>query len=208
MPSNQLTARNLRINYEIFALNRGGVIFFNTRMLAFLALFGLTEVALAQMRLPVFEHRNQPTSSIEVTTLRVLDGDTLEIDGKSQRVRIASIDAPETGSKKYPPQPYSSAAKIELAKILGPLPVKIQIRCFEKDFYERLVCDVYKGKLNVGLAMVERGYAWANMAGNGRYLRSTDYLDMQEVAKSNQRGLWREGQKATPPWVWRKISER
>lgn len=166
----------------------------------------------ARMPFPLLDHwenrKSQVAASDPLTTeevvLRVVDGDTLIIRGREKGVRIASIDAPESANRKHPPQPYSGASKQRLQAILGGLPRKAELRCYEKDQFGRDVCDVLIGKSNIGLEMVIQGMAWANTANNGRYLRSPHYVAAQLQAKQQRLGLWREENVAIAPWVWRK----
>lgn len=111
---------------------------------------------------------------------RVFDGDTLEVklDSGPIRVRIESIDAPEHD------QPLGDAAKANLEKLV--LGRTVSLEPFEQDRYDRLAAYVYVGDRNVGLTLVEKGYAWAYH----RYLHERSYCDAEFRARAAKRGLW------------------
>lgn len=142
----------------------------------------------------------------------VTDGDTLQIQvtgagqqwSGQQRVRLASVDAPErTTSSQRPGQPFGNAARRFLSeRVQGRT---LTLSCFEQDLYERHICDVpdpgAEG-VTVNQRLVAEGMAWANMEGQGRFLRDESLIGLQDHAKKHKRGLWSEP-KPVPPWVWR-----
>lgn len=137
--------------------------------------------------------------------IHVSDGDTLSIlmDGqRRQRVRLASIDAPETGhGRKRPGQPYSQAARKALAELVQDQTVTLQ--CYEQDHYGREICDVpLDDGRQASHVLVENGLAWANQQGGGKYLRDRRLIALEQQARQKRRGLW---QHANPvaPWTWR-----
>ncbi|WP_243477902.1 thermonuclease family protein [Orrella daihaiensis] len=135
--------------------------------------------------------------------VKVADGDTITVrDGsENYRIRLASIDAPETGSgSKRPGQPYGEASRRFLAnEVAGK---QVELECFEEDRYGRHICDVLMGEITVNQLLVYAGLAWANRQGKDKYLRDRRLLTLQDDAKANKRGLWVEPN-PVPPWVWR-----
>lgn len=182
------------------------------RCLALLALSLTLPLAQARMPFPLLDDYQRSNGSaydshvtvLKTDVLRVLDGDTIKVRALSNNVRIASIDAPETGSKNRPAQPFSQSAKSMLQRLLGPAPQHVELRCFEEDRYGRHICDVIAQNQNVGHEMVAQGMAWANTAASGRYLRSPHYVLLQQQAERERKGLWSEARKPVEPWVWRK----
>lgn len=134
----------------------------------------------------------------------VADGDTFTIlaNGRTQRIRMASIDAPETGKgNQQPGQPYGQASRRALADLVAGKNLALQ--CFERDRYERAICNVplpQGGTANQ--SQVRNGMAWANMEKRGQFLRDKAMPDLQQQAQRQGLGLWGE---ANPiePWVWR-----
>lgn len=144
------------------------------------------------------------TYKLSGTVVRVADGDTITIlnGTKSYKIRLASIDAPETGhGKTRPSQPFSKASQNALAKMVAGK--NLTLICYEKDHYQRDICDVpYTANKTANQALVEQGLAWANMQGGGKYLRNRALLDIQRQAESKKIGLWQQ-KNAVAPWDWR-----
>lgn len=135
--------------------------------------------------------------------IQVSDGDTINIlvGQQTHRIRLASIDAPETahGSAR-PGQPYGEASRKHLAdNVAGKT---LTLICFEKDRYGRDVCDVPVGDTTANRLQVQYGMAWANQQGGGKYLRDHALVELEKQAKQAKLGLWAEPH-AVAPWVWR-----
>ena len=139
--------------------------------------------------------------------IHVDDGDTvvLLVAGNQQvRVRLSSIDAPEASHTKKDKgrigQPYAENAKRYLASLVKGQTV--DGNCFEQDRYGRLVCELFANGYSVNRKMVEQGWAWANQATNGRYLRDKSLRTLESKAREDRAGLW-AGSNPIPPWEWR-----
>jgi|GEM_PF-578405 len=149
----------------------------------------------------------QPSSSkvytLEGQISRVSDGDTVAMitsEGK-QRIRLASIDAPETGKPKQAGQPYGDASRQYLAKMVDGR--RITARCYERDHYQRHVCDLMlANNQTANRLLVEAGLAWANQQNRGKYLRDKHMLELEQQARLAKRGLW-QARKPVAPWDWR-----
>ena len=113
--------------------------------------------------------------------ISVADGDTLTILDETRtrhKIRLADIDAPESG------QPYGNQAKQRLRALTGDKQARAD--CREKDKYQRNVCTVYVGDVDVNADLVTGGYAWVYE----RYNNRDDLPLMQKAAKQQGRGLW------------------
>ena len=130
---------------------------------------------------------------------RVIDGDTIKKDGVSYRLH--GIDAPETKqicNLNDEDWQCGLAATGYLQKLHGD----DGFNCEElgRDRYKRVIARCYTlqgdSKEDIGSLMVREGYALAYR----RY--SKDYIDEEELAKENKRGLWRS--KFIKPWEWRR----
>jgi endonuclease YncB( thermonuclease family) len=134
----------------------------------------------------------------------VSDGDTLGVlVGRTRhRVRLASIDAPETShGRQRPGQPYAQAARKALSDLVAGR--SLTLRCYEQDRYGRDVCDVpLPDGRTANRAMVESGMAWANLQGGGKYLRDASLSSLERQAREQHLGLWRQPG-AVAPWDWR-----
>lgn len=149
-----------------------------------------------------------PTILFKALVVHVDDGDTVVLltDEKQQiRTRLASIDAPESakgsGQAGRPGQPFSENSKRFLAGMVKGR--EVQAACYESDRFGRLVCDLHADGVFVNREMVRHGWAWANTAGTGRFLRDPSFVAEQSDAQRSARGIWQE-QNPTPPWQWRR----
>jgi len=153
-----------------------------------------------------------PSYTLQGQVVRVTDGDgfTLLVAGRHQRVRMASIDAPELAqpSRQRRGQPYARAARAALTELIAGK--TLTLACFEPDSYGRHVCDVplsddphgaTHAATTANRRMVEQGMAWANRQ-QDRFLRDPALADLQRQARAQQRGLWRD-RHPVAPWVWR-----
>src|SRR5690606_37027735 len=136
--------------------------------------------------------------------VRVADGDTfnLLVNGKQERVRPASIDAPEvTKDRERPGQPTAQASKDALSALISGK--TLTLACFERDRYDRNICDV---PLNDGMTanqkQVQAGMAWANMEGRGKFMRDPKMRELEQQAKDKKQGIWQRSD-AVSPWAWR-----
>lgn len=148
------------------------------------------------------------TTEIVGKVVYVDDGDTvvLLVNAHDQmKIRLASIDAPESSHTNKEAgrvgQPFSEPSKRALAVMVhGKV---VTARCFEKDRYERSVCELFESGVSVNQRMVAQGWAWANQSSGGRYLRDRSLLQVEAQARAVRLGLW-VGNRPIPPWEWRK----
>lgn len=166
-------------------------------------------IALTGMALSAYGGAQADTYRSKV--IRVSDGDTVEVfapDHGHQRIRLASIDAPETGHGRCrPAQPFAQKSREKLSQLVAGK--EVELRCFEADKYQRLVCDLHAvqagvvNKVSVNEQMVEQGLAFANRANGGRYLRSQRIDQAESVARQARLGIWAI-QEVSVPWDWRR----
>ncbi len=128
----------------------------------------------------------------------VADGDTLEVmrDGRAVRVRLAGIDAPETG------QPWSRRARARLEELVFNRDVSVKVR--DVDRYGRDVVDLMTldGR-RVNDVLVGEGLAWFYAA----YSDDGELERLEIEARTGRRGVWSD-RNPTPPWVWRQRHPR
>jgi endonuclease YncB( thermonuclease family) len=128
------------------------------------------------------------------TVLRVIDGDTIEVQLGSGpiRVRLGSIDTPEKD------QPWGPQAQAALAgRVNGK---RVELEPVAQDRYDRLVAVVLVGGENINAWMVQQGDAWAYRD----YLEDPSYCAWEAVARASRLGLWSlpPGSRVAP-WEWR-----
>lgn len=115
---------------------------------------------------------------------RVIDGDTIEIQGA--RIRLAGIDAPELqqwcplAQQRYRCGKEASAA---LGQRIGGTIVRCVVRGI--DPYRRDVATCFAGGENLNAWLVRSGHAVADR----RYSR--EYVEEEAEARRERRGLWR-----------------
>jgi endonuclease YncB( thermonuclease family) len=125
----------------------------------------------------------------------VSDGDTLTVltgAREEVRVRLAEIDAPESG------QPYGARSK----QVLSDLAFGRQVRVSTVDIdrYDWVVGRVHAGSRDVNAQMVRQGAAWVFV----RYSRDPALPPMEAEARAARRGLWALPEaERMPPWEWR-----
>jgi endonuclease YncB( thermonuclease family) len=132
------------------------------------------------------------------TVLSLGDGDTIRVrqDGRTITVRIACIDAPELAQR-----PHGEQARRYLLERL-PVGREVTLDVKTTDRYGRSVAEVISD-LNIGLAMVEDGQAFAFR----RYLSECDadaYLEAEMRASRRRYGVWREEGGIQRPWEFRR----
>ncbi len=145
-------------------------------------------------------------SSFTCQVSRVKDGDTIvcvDQDRHHNDVRLSGIDAPEKGHKKgQAGQPFAERARDNLLALIHGKRVKVVWHKY--DHYHRIVGRIWLDELDVNLAQIRMGYAWAFR----EYLKELApedqqaYLDAEATAKSEGIGLWRD-KDPEPPWQWR-----
>lgn len=131
--------------------------------------------------------------------VRVLDGDTVEvldIETNAHRIRLAGIDAPETG------QDFGTKAKRRLIELAAGKVVEVAFN--KRDKYERIVGKLIADQQDVNLAMVRSGSAWwyRKYADEQSEVDQVLYEAAEGQARAERVGLWRD-QNPMPPWEWR-----
>ncbi len=125
---------------------------------------------------------------------RIIDGDTLSIDGK--RIRLHGIDAPE--NKQYCTKDGNSwHCGRKATEALSRMVSGNMIECVwdKRDRYKRLIAICYLEDLNLNANMVKEGWALA-------YIRySDDYVEQEQKAQKEFQGIW--AGEFVPPWDWR-----
>lgn len=148
-----------------------------------------------------------PLGPVErAVVLRVVDGDTIEVDrGKGpERVRYIGVDTPETVDPSRPVEWMGPEAKAANAALVEGRPVVLERDVSETDRYGRLLRYVWledrsspSGWLLVNLALVAAGYAQvATYPPDVRYVDL--FLAAQAEARDARRGLW--GAMPAPAW--------
>jgi endonuclease YncB( thermonuclease family) len=129
------------------------------------------------------------TNLISVKVVRVIDGDTIEVDiggGNNKRVRYIGIDTPELGRL---PECYAREAYEQNRKLVDGKTVQIDKDVSETDRHARLLRYVYVNSIFVNLELVRLGYAHASSYPPD--IKHQDKLrQAEQQARSANKGLW------------------
>jgi endonuclease YncB( thermonuclease family) len=114
---------------------------------------------------------------------------------ESIHIRLAGVDAPESGAFGMPKQPYADEAKSFLRRLVEGK--RVVFECHRRDQYQRVVCSVWKWHfirwLNVSLEMIKSGWAVVYTAAGAEYGDQLGALERaQERSKKAKRGLWQQ----------------
>jgi len=144
--------------------------------------------------LPQYFWKNPaPKESSTVPVLYVVDGDTIDvfIDGKSQRVRLIGINAPE----EYPKEKkecFADEASIAMKQLVNGKQVILVADQTQddRDVYRRLLrYIILPDGTNVNLEMITHGFA-REYTFNVPYQKQSIFREAQEIAKTQAVGLW------------------
>jgi len=150
------------------------------RLLLSLAFLTTTYVAFAQ--------------TFTARVVRIGDGDTITVlNGTNQvRIRLAEIDCPELN------QPWGRRAKDFTASLVFGHVVTITGE--GGDRYGRTIAHVEtEDGTDLNTELVHAGLAWHYK----HYSRSATLARLEEEARRDHRGLWKDAN-PTPPWEWRR----
>lgn len=136
--------------------------------------------------------------TIRAQVVSIGDGDTIRVRQGSRAitVRLACIDAPEIAQS-----PYGQQSRHYLQQRLR-IGREVSLDLKTTDRYGRSVAEVISD-INIGLAMVEDGQAFAYR----QYLGSCDareYLEAEFRASRHRYGVWQVEGGITRPWEFRR----
>jgi len=141
----------------------------------------------------------QETSSADedesVLVTRVVDGDTIEIEG-GQKVRYIGIDTPETVDPRKPVECFGKEASNKNKELVEGKRVRLEKDVSETDKYGRLLRYVYlpAGKAGVGDLFVNEFLVKEGYAFSSTYPPDVKYQNLftqaEKEAREANRGLW------------------
>ena len=139
----------------------------------------------------------QAASAWEGVVVKVLDGDSMLIkrDGRIHEIRLYGIDAPEYR------QSHSSKAKQFVKRLVLRQPVAVEK--MDVDRYGRIVALVFVQDKLVNRELVRAGLAWYYPRYCRRQPLCGELADMEEEARKQRRGLWRDPDPVSP-WEWKR----
>lgn len=126
----------------------------------------------------------------EARVARVIDGDTVELEG-GQRVRYIGVNTPEMNDSRPAIRAWAEKAKEKNRELLEGKKVTLERDVSETDRYGRLLRYVYLEGTMVNSELVRLGYAYATS-----YPPDIKHQDLftrlEREARGAGRGLWGE----------------
>lgn len=132
----------------------------------------------------------KPINAVEdlVKVTRVIDGDTIEIEG-GEKVRYIGIDTPETMDPRKPVQCFGVESSKKNKELVEGKTVRLEKDITDRDKYNRLLRYVWLDNTLINLSLVEGGFAYSYS-----YPPDIKYQDKFVVAQKEAReakvGLW------------------
>lgn len=134
--------------------------------------------------------------------VRIIDGDTVDVlaEGHARRVRLAGIDAPESG------QAYGTKSKQYLSSLLSQQQVDViesSTDRYGRSLGKIIVRNAISSSVEPRYAnyeMVAKGYAWAYRYHGKPVDEIAAHFESQ--AREQRVGLWSDPG-AVEPWKWR-----
>lgn len=151
------------------------------------------QVSSGEQEEPLQEAEVKEDNTFLVT--RVIDGDTIEIEG-GQRVRYIGIDTPETVDPRKPVQCFGVEASNRNKQLVDGKRVRLEKDVSETDKYGRLLRYVYQDNSFVNLVLVQDGYAYSyTYPPDVKY--QNQFTEAQRIAREQNKGLWGSCQTTT-----------
>jgi micrococcal nuclease len=123
--------------------------------------------------------------------LRVIDGDTIEVEynNKRDKVRLIGVDTPETKDPRKPVQYFGKEATEFTKKAVEGKNVRLEFDQTLRDKYDRLLAYVYlpNGEM-LNAKIIKEGYGHAYIKYPFKYLE--EFRNYEKQAREKGLGLW------------------
>lgn len=126
-----------------------------------------------------------------LTVLRVVDGDTVEVEleGEREDVRYIGVDTPESVKPESPVECYGPQASAFNHRLVEGRRGRFVFGVERRDVYGRLLAYVYLGGRFVNAELLRRGFARTlTISPNDRFAERFERLEV--AAARIGRGLW------------------
>lgn len=155
---------------------------------------GFTLLLTLLLPLSALAYPAMPDGLLEVTCVKVIDGDTAWFEETSglvvHKVRLIGVDTPETVHPRKPVQYYGPEASAFAVETLLGRRAWLEYDVEPHDHYARHLCYVWleDGTL-FNLTLIEQGYAVLDTwPPNVKYVDR--FTAAQEAARGERKGLW------------------
>lgn len=123
-----------------------------------------------------------------VKIVRVIDGDTIEIEG-GEKIRYIGIDAPETVDPRKSAQCFGVEAYNKNRELVESKMARLEKDITNRDKYNRLLRYVWVGDTFVNLELIKQGFAYSySYPPDVKY--QDQFIKSQQEAREAKRGLW------------------
>ncbi|MDD2646484.1 MAG: thermonuclease family protein [Patescibacteria group bacterium] len=127
--------------------------------------------------------------------IKVVDGDTIDVDldGKTERLRLIGIDTPETVDPRKVVQCFGKEASDKAKEILNGKMVSLESDKTqgERDKYDRLLRYVYlEDGTMFNRYMIAEGYAHEYTYQSNPYKYQAEFKETEKQAREQNKGLW------------------
>jgi len=134
-------------------------------------------------------------NGVLITILKVVDGDTVDIDinGHTERVRLIGVNTPETKHPTKPIECFGPEASAYMTQLLPKgTTVRIERDVEARDRYGRMLLYLYLGSddLFINLELVARGYG-TPMSIEPNTFHRNDFVRAAAQAEAANVGLWK-----------------
>lgn len=138
----------------------------------------------------------EPNSNL-YKVIKVVDGDTIsvDIDGKTESIRLIGINTPETVDPRKPVECFGKEASAKAKELLSNKEVQLEFDPTqgERDKYNRLLAYVFLANgTSFNKYMISEGYAY-EYTYDIPYKYQAEFKQAQKDAEANQKGLWAPG---------------
>lgn len=124
------------------------------------------------------------------TCTRVIDGDTLILDG-DEKVRLIGVDTPETVHPQKPVEAFGKEASAFTRKMVEGKKVRLEYDQQRKDKYGRTLAYVYlEDGTFLNAEIIKQGYGFAYTRFPFKYME--EFRILEREAREEGVGLWKE----------------
>jgi micrococcal nuclease len=135
----------------------------------------------------------QESAHIPAVVEKVIDGDTLkvEVNGKSETVRLLLIDTPESVHPSKPVQPYAiEASHFVKEQLPAGERIELELDAGERDKYGRLLAYVWVKEKMLNEWLLEEGYARVAYVFEPNTKYVDRFRDIQQEAQNQGLNIW------------------
>ncbi len=164
-------------------------------LLAVIIIFSLLAVNAGSLLVENISLPSDPANHPEYKVIKVVDGDTIDVDmdGIKKRIRLIGIDAPESVAPNQPVECFGKEAGAYLNSLLSGKVVQLadDSTQSDQDKYGRLLRYVFLGSVDINQKLLQEGFA-REYTYDKAYQHQQEFRQAQAEAKIAKVGLWQE----------------